>query len=136
MLRVPNAAERLILRHFLNIGLPEDLDLKLYTNDRTPADTDTEAEYTEMGATQGYALVQVDASLWAITPGTPSVALYPQQVWTFAAGGPTSLYGYFVVQRMSGKLMWAERFASPPFVVRNAGDNLKVTPRVTLNTIG
>jgi len=131
-LLVPNQAEVIMLKAFLNHTAPQDLDIKLYTNNKTPDEADTEADYTSMGAVQSYALVSLAASGWTVTPGAPTSAAYPQITWTFSSGGPTNVYGYFVVQRSSGKLMWAERFTGAPFVVQNSGDTIEVTPAITL----
>jgi hypothetical protein len=131
-LLVPNQAEDLGLQFFLNKTASQDLRLKLFTNNQTPGEAHTEADYTEMGAVQSYAYINLVAATWTITPGAPSSGAYPQQTWTFTAGGPTNVYGYFVIQQTSGKLMWAERFSGAPFVVQNNGDQIQVTLQITL----
>jgi hypothetical protein len=130
-LLVPNQAEQIGLEYFLAIDVPTDLTVKLYTSDTTPGETHTEATYTEMTATMSYVDVDLTAGSWVVTPGAPTSAAYPQIIWTFSAGGPVSIYGYFIV-RADGKLMWAERFTGAPFVVQNAGDQVKVTLAITL----
>ncbi len=55
-------------------------------------------------------------------------ARYGQQVWTFdGTGPPTVVYGYYIVQAVSGTLMFAERFTAPP-TIANRGDQVKVIP--------
>jgi len=128
---VPNAGEELALKNFLNHTAPQDQVLKLFVNDKTPAEGDTAGSYTEM-STQGYASKSLAGGSWSITPGAPSSAAYAQQTWTFdGTGGATNVYGYFVVQAVSGILMFAERFTGAPFAVANNGDQIKVTPTVT-----
>jgi len=131
-LLAPQPAEDVMLQNILNKTAPQTLKMKLYTSNTTPGETDTEATYTEMGAVQGYVEVSLTPGSWTITPGNPTSAAYPQITWTFTAGGPTSVYGYYVVQTTSGKIMWAERFSGAPFVVQNNGDQIQITPQITL----
>jgi len=127
----PNAGEGRALKHALNHTAPEELKLKLYVNNITPAETDTAGTYTEM-TTQGYAEKSLAGASWTITEGAPSSADYAQQTWTFdGTGGTTSVYGYFVVGATSGIIRWAERFSDGPYVVTNNGDLVKVTPKYT-----
>ncbi len=129
-LKVPNASEQTMLENILNITAPQDLVLKLYTNNVTPGDADTVATYTE-AAGNGYADVDLDSGDWTITPGNPSLAEQPQQVFTFT-GNLGNVYGYFIVEAVSGKLKWAERFTDGPYNIVNNGDQVKVTPKFTL----
>jgi len=128
-LLVPNAAEDVMLQNILNKTAPQDGRLKLYTNNITPAETDTEASYTE-AAGFGYADILFSPASWTITPGAPTSAAYPQQTWTFT-GALGNVYGYYVVQTTSGKILFAERFSTGPFNIVNNGDQIKVTPQFT-----
>ena len=127
---VPNAGEELALKNFLNHTAAQDQTLKLFVNNVTPAEGDTAGSYTEM-STQGYASKALTGTSWVVTPGAPSSAAYAQQTWTFdGTGGATVVYGYYVVQAVSGVLMFAERFATPPTIANN-GDQIKLTPTIT-----
>ena len=128
-LLVPNAAEDVMLQNILNKTAPQDGRLKLYTNNITPAETDTEASYTE-AAGFGYADILFSPASWTITPGAPTSAAYPQQTYTFT-GALGNVYGYYVVQTTSGKILFAERFSTGPFNMVNNGDQIKVTPQFT-----
>jgi len=128
-LLVPNAAEDVMLQNILNKTAPQDGRLKLYTNNITPAETDTEASYTE-AAGFGYADILFSPASWTITPGAPTSAAYPQQTYTFT-GALGNVYGYYVVQTTSGKILFAERFSTGPFNIVNNGDQIKVTPQFT-----
>ena len=127
---VPNAAEDVMLQNILNKTAPQNQTLKLYTNNVTPGEGDTESAYTEASG-NGYAAKTLTGSSWSITPGAPSEASYAQQTWTFT-GNLGNVYGYFVVQTTSGKIMWAERFSDGPYNVVNNGDTVSVTPKLTL----
>jgi hypothetical protein len=131
-LEVPTQAETIFLKNMLNITAPQTMVLKLYTNNKTPAEGDDESLYTEM-AGQGYASVTLTPGSWTVSGSSPVLAAYPQVTFSFTAGGPTNVYGYFVVQTTSGKLMWAERFSSAPFVIQNTGDQILITPQITLD---
>lgn len=111
----------------------ENLVLRLYTNDITPAEADTTATYTEATFT-GYAALTLTPASWVVTEGAPSDATYPQQTFTSSADqAPQSVYGYYLTRVTSGRLAWAERFPNGPYVIANNGDNVKVTPKCTLD---
>jgi len=128
---VPNSAEAFILGHILKGGLPEDLDIRLYTSNTTPTETDTILTYTEATG-GGYAAIQLTAASWVITEGEPSLGEHPQVSWTFT-GIVGNVYGYYVTRRTSGDLVWAERFTNGPYDIQTASDQIRVTPRLTAN---
>ncbi|MCC6530923.1 MAG: hypothetical protein IT531_00100 [Burkholderiales bacterium] len=126
---VVDQAENIILEAIVNKTAPQALDLKLYKNNVTPAETDTEATYTEADFT-GYADIALAGGDWAAASGG-SIATAAQKVFT-ASGTPSgSVYGYYLTQQTSGKLMWAERDGAAPFTIAAAGDTVKVTPTIT-----
>lgn len=129
-LLVPNASEVIMLENFLNKTAPQDLILRLYSSDTTPAETDTDATYTETSG-GGYAEVALTAASWSVTPGNPTTASYPEVTFTFT-GAAGNVYGYYIVQSVSGSLMWAERFTNGPFNIQNSGDEIRVTLQITL----
>lgn len=127
-LRVPNASKATLLKAALNHTPPEDQLLKLFTNDKTPADGDVAADYTE-AAGGSYAAKALTGSAWSVTTANPAVATYAAQ--TFTGLTPGNYYGYFIVQASSGLLLWAERFSTSPRVVQAAADEIVFTPRIT-----
>jgi len=126
---VPNQGEQIALEALLNKTAPQNLVLRLYTNDVTPGETDTEAAYTEASG-DGYAAENLTASSWVVTPGAPTSAAYPQVTFTFT-GALGNVYGYYLTQAVSGKLVYAERFSDGPYAIANNGDQIKVTPTIT-----
>ena len=130
-LRVTDEGEVIALKALLNHTAGQNLVLKLYQNNITPADTDVAGTYTECTFT-GYANVTLKGGSWTVTPGAPAVASYAQQTFTSSADqAAQNVYGYFLTQLGSGTLVYAERFTGAPFVIQNLNDNIKVTPRLT-----
>ena len=129
-LLVPDVGEEIIMENFLNKTAPQDLVLKLYSSDTTPSESDTAATYTETTG-GGYSDETLIPANWVITAGNPTSGVYTEVVFAFT-GAVGNVYGYYVVQSISGDLMWAERFTSGPFNIQNAGDEIKVTPQITL----
>ena len=130
-LLTPNQGEEIALAALLNKTAPQDLDLCLFKNDYTPVEGTTEANVTAADFT-GYAVIQLTAASWTITPGAPTSAAYAQQTFTSSAGSQNQpIYGYYIKQRTSGKLVWAERFSDGPYTITNNGDNIKITPTIT-----
>lgn len=131
-LRIPNVGEGNMLEMIVNKTAPENLILKLFTSNTTPADTDTAGTYTEASFT-GYTAKTLTGSSWTVTPGAPSEAAYAQQTFASTASQTAAtVYGYYVIQTTSTELMWSERFTDGPYVVTNNGDEIRVTPKLTL----
>ena len=130
-LLVPNVGEERCLKAILNHTAPQDLTLKLYTSNTTPAESDVAGTFTEASGF-GYAAKSLTGASWTVTPGDPTVATYAEQTWTFT-GALGNVYGYFIVQSVSGVLMWAERFTDGPYNVQNNGDQIRITPRIELS---
>ena len=124
-----NQGETIMLEALVNKTAPQSLVLKLFTNDKTPAEGDAAGAYTEASG-NGYASVALTPASWTTAAGAPSQVEYPQVTFTFT-GALGSVYGYFIVQTTSGLLVAAERFSDGPYVIVNNGDQIKITPRVT-----
>jgi len=129
-LLVPNVGEEIIMRNFLNIEAPQDLRLKLYSSDTTPAEGDTVGDYTEVSG-GGYTDEAIVAGNWTVTPGDPTAGDYPEVTFAFT-GSVGNVYGYYIVQEVSGELMWSERFTNGPFNIQNPGDEIRVTLNITI----
>ena len=130
-LLVTNEGEVIALKALLNHTAGQNLVLKLFKSNTTPAEADTAGTYTEADFT-GYSAITLTGSSWTVTPGAPSSASYAQQTFTSSADqSAQNVYGYFLVQTSSGTLVYAERFTGAPFVIQNNGDNIKVTPTIT-----
>ena len=130
---VPNTGEVLVLEMLVNKTAAQDLILKLFVNNVTPAETDTAATYTEATFT-GYTAATLAGASWGSgSGGAPSSITYgSQQSFTASAGSQTDdVYGYFYVQSTSGTLLAAELDAAAPFAIRNSGDKVQMTPAIT-----
>lgn len=126
-----NAGELKLLEWALkSTSTPEDLELRLFTNNYTPVAGSVTADFTEATFTD-YAAKSLSRASW-VAPATngsgEAETTYAVQTWT--AGSSQTIYGYYVVGATSGTTIWAERFATArtPAI----GDDLNVTPRFTL----
>jgi hypothetical protein len=133
---VPDEGERATLRAAIKDAVPESLVLKLYKNDRSPADDDDASAFVE-ATIPGYASVALARANWndPATVAGVSTMTYPQV--TFAFTGPGDVVGYYLVGATSGVLWWAERLFGPPDYPAAGqhfvnGDTLKFTPRIAL----
>lgn len=126
-----NAGEVIALKNIVNNTAPQNLVLKLYSNNKTPAKTDVAADYTEVSGF-GYSSVTLTPANFTFTPGDPSSAAYPQLTFTFS-GAAGFIYGYYVTQATSGLLIFANRFTNAPIQIANAGDEIRITLSITLN---
>ena len=129
---VPNTGEAIALEYLVNKDAPENLVLRLFVNNITPAETDTAVTYTEC-AEAGYAAITLTGASWNTTPGAPSDVTYnAQQTFTFTGTPPTgqTIYGYYYTRLTSADLVAAE-LAGTPFTVANTNDTVKITPSIT-----
>lgn len=130
MLLVPTVGENKLLEFLLGMAAPTNQELRLYVNDKTPADGDVAGDYTQM-STLGYAAKTLTMASWVVAQnGGVAEGVYAQQTWTFTAGTPVPVYGYYVVDSGTGTLLWAERFVASK-TVQNDGDQIKITPKFT-----
>lgn len=125
-----------ILEAYFNKSYPaggDDLTLKLFATDITPADTDTASTYTE-AAGGGYAAKTLTNGSWTVASANdPSDAVYAEQVFTFTGALTTNgtVYGYFIVDA-DGVLIFAEKLAAS-FTPAANGDHLDFTPKFQLS---
>lgn len=128
---VCNNGEGDMLTYALNKAAAENLVLRLYKNDVTPAETDTAATYTEADFT-GYSSATLTGASWTVSEGAPTEASYAQQTFTSSADQTAqTIYGYYLTRATSGRLAWAERFTNGPYTITNNGDSVSVTPKIT-----
>lgn len=108
--------------------LNQTITLRLYSNDKIPAATDTVSDYTEVTG-GGYSNVSLSYATWVIAAG---VATYPYRDFLFSdvTDSPGTICGYYITDAL-GALLWAERFpeAVVPFVP-SAGKLIRITPRI------
>ena len=126
----PNNGEGDALQYLVNRAAPENLVLRLYTSNTTPAEADTAGTYTEATGF-GYAALTLTGASWgAPSEGAPSSIAYAQQTFTFT-GALGNVYGYYMTRATSGRIAYSERFADGPYNIVNNGDQIKITPTIT-----
>src|SRR5215831_4350517 len=128
-----NGSKAVILANALNKTAPQNLTLRLYKNNVTPADGDNvnASGYTEATFT-GYTSIALTAASWTITTADPAIASYPQQTFTSSADQTAqAIYGYYLT-RADASLLYAERFSDGPYNILSNGQTIKVTPNVSL----
>jgi hypothetical protein len=130
---VPNASEVIMLNYILNKDAPENISMLLYVNNVIPDENSTEATFTEMTNGLGYTTggISLTPGSWSVISGNPSQAEHTEVTWTFT-GAAGNVYGYYVTRDTGGELLWAERFTNGPFNITTNGDEIKITPRLTL----
>lgn len=132
-LLVQNNGEGDMLTAIVAKAAAENLVLRLFQSNTTPAEADVAATYTEATFT-GYAAQTLTAASWVVTEGAPGNAAYPQATFTSSAAQAAQLvYGYYLTRVTSGRIAWAERFSDGPYSVSNLNDAIKVTPAITLD---
>ena len=127
---VVNQGEGIFLTNVVNKAAPENLVLRLYSNNLTPSDTNIETDYTELTGANGYAAITLNGASWnAPVEGDPTYIDYAKQTFTFT-GAEGNVYGYYLTQVTSGKLIMAERFTAAPYNIVNNGDKIEITPKI------
>jgi hypothetical protein len=129
-LKVVNGGESLALQYLVNKASPQDLVLRLYKNDKTPADTDVVGDYTEADFT-GYAAITLAGASWTVSEGDPAEAEFAERTFESAADQAVqTIYGYYLTRATGGELVLAERFPTAQ-AIQNNGDRIQVTPTIT-----
>lgn len=139
-LLAPNEGEVEILRRMVMAHIPvagDTLKLRLYKNNKTPAEGDTFLQYTQCNGT-GYAPIALVGTSWTITTqtGDSSSASYAQQTFTFTAGTGDTSYGYYITSHYAAgdtRILWAEKYTDGPYVIPSGGGTIKITPRIVLD---
>lgn len=130
-LLVPDVGEEFALQYLINKAVPQDLKLKLFQSNTTPAEADVAGTYTEATFT-GYAAIVLTGASWTTVQGAPTQASYAQQSFTSSAlQALQNIYGYYLIRTTGGELIYAERFSDGPYAISNLGDIIKVTPKIT-----
>ena len=126
---VPDVGERLLLDNALGDSTPENLLLKLYTNNFDCVEGSVHTDFTEC-AISGYAAKTLTAASWnaASTAAGTTSKTYAQQTFNFTGTG--NVVGYYVVGATSGLLYWAERLYAGTGQAINNGDALNITPKI------
>lgn len=134
-LLVPDVGEVILLGNLLAGGTLENMTLKLFKTNVTPAESDTASSYTVADFTS-YANKTLTRSVnngvtWGTvgTSGGTTSSTYVAQSWT--AGSTQTIYGYYVVGATSTVLLWAEAFAVARALAST--DVLNLTPKLQLD---
>ena len=128
-LLVPDTGENLALEMLVNKTAAQNLVLKLFQSNTTPAEGDTAGTYT-VATFSGYSDITLTGASWG-TAASGTIA-YAEQTFTHDGGvTANSIYGYYMLQVTSGTLFLAERDGAAPFTLTNNGDNVKITPSIT-----
>lgn len=125
---IPQEAITDSLEAFVNKTAPEDIILRLYTNDATPATASTAADFTEASGSGYSAITLIPANWSTVVPGdeiTPSTTTYPATTFTFSAAHD-GIYGYYATRATSGRLAFAKRFTNAPLPIPGAGSTIEV----------
>ena len=139
---IPHEGEIVLLNNLLAGGALENWTLKLFSNNVTPALTDTSATYTVASFT-GYAdktLTRTQSgSTWAAAAGTGSVleasdaySAYGASAQSWSATSSQTIYGYYILGATSGKVIAAEKFASAVNLINPS--TITVQPSLELAT--
>ena len=129
-LKVVDGGEAIAIQLLVNkIATPEDVVLRLYTNDITPGETDVVGTYTEATG-YGYAAKTLTGASWTVTGTAPTKIGYAKQTWTFT-GALGNVYGYYYTRVTTGDLVAAERFTDGPYNITADGDFIDITPEIT-----
>jgi len=131
-----NGSKAVILANALNKTAPQNLTLRLFKNNITPADGDNvnASGYTEATFT-GYTSIALTAASWSISTADPANATYAQQTFTSTADQTAQpQYGYYVT-RADGSLLFAERFSDGPYTISTNGQTIKITPNFSLTDV-
>lgn len=130
---VPNEGKIVLLEKILFGAGAEDLSLRLFRNNITPAEGDVAATYTIANFT-GYSSVTLTAtqtgSTWAAAAISSNIAFSTYQtnaVFTITASTQT-VYGIYFVGAVSTKAIYSQAFPAGKPLDGSTVDTLTITP--------
>lgn len=124
----------IIMSTFFKNTAAQNLKLKLFATNVTPAHNMTTATFTEANG-GGYAAITLTNNSWTVADNSPVDAVYAQQTFTFTGALTTNatVYGYYVTNNAEDKVIWAQLFDAT-FTPANNGDNIVITPKLQVGT--
>lgn len=130
--KVPNEGENALLNALKGTYFSL-LSLRLFANNHTPSDSDTNASYTE-ATFPGYSAIPLNS--WG-TVGTNAdgKAEVSEVSRTFTCTGTSpanTIYGYYITSGTT--VVFAERNPSGPVTLNNFGQTYTVQPKITLRS--
>lgn len=127
---VTNAGELLLLKWaFKATTTPENLELRLYTNDYTPIATSVSSDFTEATFTN-YAAKLLSRGNWqdpSTSDGKAVITYSVAEIWV--AGSSETIQGYYITGETSGTVLYAEKFTSS--VALTSGVGISIQPTIT-----
>lgn len=120
----------LVVANLLKTAIANNWALGLFQNAHSPIFTDTFAALVE-STFPGYARQQ---HFWGATSAPPGARLSQGgNTFTRSVSGPAQLvYGYFLLDLVTGNLVYAERDQGGPFSLATAGESYFVVPQFTV----
>lgn len=111
------------------------LEYRLFTNDFTPTRTNVAADFSGFPMGEGAGAAQTPVFADATLNGSNKAeSVAPALTWLFDhGGGDFSVYGYWVKNPATGKVVWSQRW-SDPFLVDAPSRTVSVTPKMTDDT--
>ena len=144
---IPNVAEEFFL-NCITRKIQDPLHswaIRLYSNNKTPANTDIASDYTAI--TDGVSVTNGDGTYqyslshqnFVTTPGSPTSTLYTVTNPKFLFSQDVTVYGCYVINlaahsQVTDSLIAAQRLTSAPFTATN-GDSITITFTLTLGSV-
>jgi len=119
---------RAALVDFTSDILRDPCTLRLYSNDNLPEEP-TAADFEEVQG-PGYIGKAMRAQGWDITRA-PEEATYPKQTFAFS-GAAGVVRGWYITRNSDGRLRWYAPLSGGPQRIVNDGDEISVTPSLSL----
>jgi hypothetical protein len=114
----------------LNNASPTNVRLNLYTNDKTPSESDALTHYTA-AAVSGYTQKELAGSQWTFaTTASTSAASYARQTFSFSTS--SNVYGWYITDVTNATIIWAERFTGAPYQIPSGGGTIDIDPVLVL----
>jgi hypothetical protein len=128
---IPDTEEQRIAEDYVR----NTLSLRLYSNDVTPDESSSLSSFTQVSG-GGYAAKSLLSASWTATPGDPTVLEYAEQEFLFTGTttAPGTIYGYYLVDTVTGLYIGGERFPGSVLPVTPvAGSKISITPTVQVS---
>lgn len=130
---IPQEGEKQLLDMLIGGDTFADVRLRLYKNNYTPVAGSVYSDFTSADFS-GYAQETPSFGAATLVNGKGTITDSAARDFEHNGGGTANtIYGYYVVESVANKILWAERFGSP-VLLTVAGDKVTITLQFQLGS--
>jgi hypothetical protein len=130
-LLAPEVAAKVLLGYITGALVSGPLVYHLFSNNQTPAESDTLSNYVEVNV-PGYSPITIPVAAWVLATSPQGGATATANAIQWILYGTGQVYGYYVTDLTGQFLLWAEYLLGAPILILPTGSVLQIQPFLAL----